>query len=90
MLGSERPLSTGGAAGFCPRFGGRRPPIQSSFPVWSLSELVGVGFREATFRLLGGVKATFVVTASRRSHSGSDSGKQRSCWEVAMNHFFNR
>ena len=35
-------------SGFYPGSEGRRPLIWASFPVWSMSELVGVGFREAT------------------------------------------
>ena len=52
-------------SGFYFDFEGRRGPIWSSFLARSLSELVNVGFREATVRLLGGSLKDFVLTAAR-------------------------
>ena len=58
MLDSERPLAPEGAAGFCLHFEGRRPLIQSSLPVWSLSEVVNAGFGPKKLKICSAAKAT--------------------------------
>ena len=44
-------------SGLCPGFGGRRPLIQFSFPVWSLSEVVNAGFGLKKFLIFSAAKA---------------------------------
>ena len=56
-------------SGFRLGFDGRRPLIRSSFPVWSRSELVNVGFGPKTISIILRLRKRQGITVSKGANA---------------------